>query len=336
MSARPALPFLLCAALAAAIAPGCGWLGGDEAPKKKKGKKKAASEEPAEPQVGADDPTARKPVRAGEGDAGTAEKLDNQVKKLIDAVPGATPAKAAAVLTPHGGVKHSGPTAAEVWARVEVPPVVVILAPNHWNDGERLAVWTEGPWLVPGHALAVDAELTARLRHHMPDLKPDRAAFGHHEVELLLPFLQYKRPDVRLVVVAMRDNEKKHYPQTSVDEITKLGAGLAAFLQELDASGTEHLLLMTTDLSHYVPQAKAQADDTRLMDHIVRYDVEGLYQSVTTDKISICGELPVSVGMDALRRLGRPAMQWHTLGNNLHSSKKPDAVVGYPGAILWR
>lgn len=294
--------------------------------------------EAAEPEVqpGADDPTARPAARAGQWYAGSAKKLDKQIGDLIGATGAKPEGKAFAVLTPHGGVKHSGPTAAEVWARVEAPPVVVVIAPNHFKEGERLAIWTEGPWLVPGHALAVDADLTAKARVHMPQLVPDRAAFSHHEVELQMPYLQYVRPDVRMVLISLRDNEKQHFLGTSKEEIQALGAGLAAFLQQLEAEGVDFTLVITTDLVHYVPVEQSDEQDTKLMQYITTYDVDGLFDYVKADKVSICGELPAAVGMTALKQLGKPPLQWQTRGNNLKQSKKPEAVVGYPGGILWR
>ncbi len=309
-----------------ALVPGDKEAGGQETPKEKKIKG---------PQVGEDIPGARPAGRAGEWYAGDPEKLDAQIEGFIQTSGAKVEGKPRAVLTPHGGVKHSGLMAGEVWARVEVPPVVVVLSPNHFPDGARLAIWTEGPWLVPGHALNVDPELTALARKHMPQLVPDRAAFSHHETEMQMPFLQYKRPDVRLVLITLRDSEKSHFQGTTRAEIDTLGAGLAAFLQELEATGVDHMLLLTTDLAHYVPLAQEQAEDGQLMSYITQYDVDGLYNYVTQEKVSICGEFPAAVAMTALKTLGRPPMQWHKWGNNFHTSKKTDRLVGYPGGILW-
>ena len=86
-----------------------------------------------------------------------------------------------AIITPHAGIKYSGPTAAKVWSRIDVPEVVIIVAPNHYSDGERLAIWPEGSWIIPGHAFKTDSELTMRAWKAMPRLKPSRAAFAHHE-----------------------------------------------------------------------------------------------------------------------------------------------------------
>jgi AmmeMemoRadiSam system protein B len=324
---RHLLPFslLLCTALAACS-------GGSSEEKKEKGKK---AEEKFE-QPGADDPLARKWVRAGEWYAGSPQKLDQQVEKMITEAGVKVEGKPYALLTPHGGIKHSGPTAAQVWGRVEVAPVLVILAPNHFPEGKRLAIWPEGPWLVPGHALATDKALAELARKHMPMLEPDREAFSHHEMEMQMPFVQHKRPDARMVLISIRDNEKRHSAGMSREEVEAMGKGLAAYLRELEATGTDFTFVMTTDLVHYLPEALALEQDTRAMSYITSYDVAGLLDYVQNEKITICGELVMAVGMTALKELGKPPMQWSTRGDNLHSSQKPDKVVGYPGGILWR
>jgi len=44
---------------------------------------------------------------------------------------GPTDRQAVGVIVPHAGYVYSGPTAAAVFARVTIPGLVIILAPNH-------------------------------------------------------------------------------------------------------------------------------------------------------------------------------------------------------------
>lgn len=321
------------AALLGLLALACGDLR-PQSSAKRAAKEVAYAVEPGQPTPpgGLD---ARAPGRAGTWYAGTPTALDAQIDALM-ASTGASPGgQARVLLTPHGGLKYSGRAAAEVWARAEVAPVVIILAPNHFKEGERLAIWTEGPWMVPGHALQVDAALTARARAHMPQLVPDRAAFSHHEMELQMPFLQRKRPDARMVLISIRDSEKHHFPLPAA-EVQRLGEGLAAFLKELEAEGTPTTLVLTTDLVHYVPLAQSDEQDAELMRLITSYDIEGLRRYVTKERVSICGEVPVAVGMTALAALGKPTFDWQSRSNSLHYAQDPESVVGYPGGVIWR
>jgi len=73
----------------------------------------------------------RAPAVSGRFYPGTKRELERAVRELLAAVPQARPAPARAAVVPHAGYLYSGLTAAHVFARLDIPPVVVILAPNH-------------------------------------------------------------------------------------------------------------------------------------------------------------------------------------------------------------
>ena len=286
-------------------------------------------------QPGLDDPTARMWTRAGEWYPDDPDELDREIAGMMRAVE-ASPRSARAILTPHAGLRFSGPMAAEAWARVSVPDRIIILAPNHWMDGVEVALWTDGPWLVPGHALGIDADLTARLQELEPSLERDREAFIHHEVEMNLPFLQYVNPDVEMVVAAWRDNQDWDFRDFTLEEVQAAGLAVAQLIEEAEADGEEVLLLMTTDLVHYVSLEQAEEEDPILMDHITALDVEGLYEAVQEQGLSICGEVPTAIGMEALRALGYSRFDFSKRTTSYDVSGDETRVVGYPAGAVWR
>lgn len=285
-------------------------------------------------QPGWDDPTARRWTRAGQWYPEDPDALDAAVYGLLDEAGGsARPARA--LLSPHAGLSYSGAVAAEAWARVEVPDTVIILSPHHWAEGADAAIWTEGPWLVPGYAIPIDQALTDAVMAKIPDLDSDRAAFDHHEVEMLLPFLSRVNPDVEMVVIGLRDNQDWHFPDFDLARIEEMGAALAEVIAEREAAGEAVLLILTTDLVHYVPREQADQEDPILLDHIARLDAAGLYESVAEQELSICGEVPIAVGMTALRALG--ATELELLAYDTSDSRTGDSssVVGYAsGRVL--
>src|SRR5688572_16157214 len=119
-------------------------------------------------QPGLDDPTARQMTKAGSWYPEDHEELDADVMSLVDAIGASEVRPAFAMLTPHASLKFSGPTAAEAFARVQIPDRVIVLAPDHWGEGAPAAIWNEGPWLVPGHAIAIDQELVAEVWEALP------------------------------------------------------------------------------------------------------------------------------------------------------------------------
>jgi MEMO1 family protein len=295
----------------------------------------APDEEPFE-QPGADDPSAREWTKAGVWYPTDRDELDADVEALLDAIAVDRSKNAIAILTPHAGLTTSGPTAAEAYARTVIGPRVLVLAPDHWGDGAHTAIWPGGPWLVPGHAIAVDDELTARLQEALPDLALDRVPFDNHEEEMQLPFLQWLNPDVTVAWVAIYDNSRSFFEDFDVERIDAWGAALAGVLEAEAAAGRPVLLVTTTDLTHRETLETQEVEDDRLLEYIAALDVEGLHEYVTAEQISICGEIPTAIMMATLRTMGRDSMEIIARGSDFHHSNNPESVIGYPAAAAWQ
>ena len=282
-------------------------------------------------QPGADDPSARPFVKAGSWYPEDPDELDAEVDALLEGVGADAPRTALAVLAPHASLGMSGPTAAQLYARVEIPDRVIVLAPDHWGDGEPVAIWTDGPWLVPGHAIAIDDALVADLREALPELVPDRVAFENHEEEMQLPFLQQLHPEVTLAGIAITDNSRIHFQGFDLERIDAWGRALAQLITDRAAAGERILLLTTTDLSHRETEEDAERIDAEILAFVEALDVEGLHAYVTTQEISMCGEIVTAIMMATLRELGRDSMEVLAQG----SSTPPVDLVGYPAAAAW-
>ena len=286
-------------------------------------------------QPGLDDPTARPWAMAGSWYPEDPDELDDEVDGLLGAIDAGQPRPALAILTPHAGIKSSGPTAAEIFARTELPERIIVLAPDHYGDGARAAIWTDGPWLIPGHAIAVDGDLVAELRGALPDLEPDRVAFEHHEEEMQLPFLQSLRPEAAIAGIALFDSSRNHFEEFDVERIAAWGDALAGVLRANAEAGESVLLLTTTDLTHHETLEVSDEQDPALLSYVEALDVEGLHAYVTGEEISICGEIPTAIMMATLRALGRDSMEIVARGNNFHRTDDAADVVGYPAAAAW-
>src|SRR5439155_21061051 len=88
-------------------------------------------------------------------------------------------------------------------ARLNLPPVVVILAPNHTGVcGARggASLWEAGVFRTPLGDDRVDARFAAALLDASPLVAVDHAAHAReHAVEVEVPFLQMRCADVRIV-----------------------------------------------------------------------------------------------------------------------------------------
>jgi AmmeMemoRadiSam system protein B len=286
-------------------------------------------------QPGADDPTARQMTKLGVWYPEDHQQLDDDVIDLLDAVDAPEVRRARAILTPHASLRFSGPTAAAVYARVEIPDRIILIAPDHWGDGEPAAIWTDGPWLIPGHAIEVDHELVAELQTALPDLVPDRVAFEHHEEEMQLPFLQLLAPEVKIAAIALMDNSRNHFRDFDPERIDEWGTAIAGIIQSHAAAGEHVMLLATTDLVHHVELATADEQDPYMMDRVAALDIDGLYDYVTAGEVTICGEIPTSIMMSVVTKLGGTSIEVLALGNSLHANPDEADIIGYPAAVSW-
>jgi len=261
----------------------------------------------------------RMPAVAGQFYPGTASGLSRALLALTREVKGRSPA--IAVVVPHAGYVYSGAVAGEVFSSVLVPKRAVLFCPNHTGIGEDAAVMSHGGWRMPWGDVPIDEELAARLKSASPLLHEDASAHaGEHSLEVQLPFLHRFRPDVRIVPVALG--------RLSLEECRDLGENVADAIA-LDPE--RPLLVASSDMSHYVPDAVARKKDQLAIDRMLALDPEGLYRTVRTERISMCGVLPATVVLFAARRLGATSARLIRYATSGDVSRDFDQVVGYAG-----
>lgn len=263
----------------------------------------------------------RKPAVAGRFYPGDAARLSDEVADLLRSEASAAPALA--VVAPHAGYLYSGAIAGQAFARVQVPRTAIVLCPNHTGRGERRSLWSSGAWLLPGAELPVDVELAGELRRQA-GLADDQAAHHlEHAVEVQLPFLRARNPEVRTVPICLGGLTRV--------ECLALGERIAEVIA--DRRG-EVLLVASTDFSHYLPADEARALDLLAIDRIRAVDPEGLFDTVQAREISMCGYVPTTVVLAAARALGARSAELVRYGNSGETSGDFDQVVGYGGLTV--
>ena len=268
----------------------------------------------------------RAPAVSGRFYPGTQAQLERAVHELLDAVPASVPAPARAAVVPHAGYPYSGLTAAHVFARVEIPPLVVVLAPNHTGVCRApggVSLWEAGAFRTPLGEAAVDERFGAALLAASPLVGVDHAAHAReHAAEVQVPFLQMRRPDARLVPLVLAWDEWA--------ACRALGEALAALV----ARWTDPVLLLaSSDLNHYEPAAVNERKDRRALEAVAALDGEELLRRCKSERISMCGRAPAATVIAAARALGAAR------GEVVHYSNSgmvtgDDAVVGYGGVVI--
>jgi len=268
----------------------------------------------------------RAPAVSGRFYPGTGAQLERAVRSLLDAVPAAVPAPARAAMVPHAGYSYSGLTAAHVFARLEIPPLVIVLAPNHTGVCHApggASLWEAGAFRTPLGEAAVDERFAAALLAASPLVGVDHAAHAQeHAAEVEVPFLQVRRHDARIVPLILAWDE---WPACRA--LGEALAGLVARWME------PTLLLASSDLNHYEPAAVNERKDRSALEAVAALDGEELLRRCKSERISMCGRAPAATVMAAARALGAAR------GEVVHYSNSgmvtgDDAVVGYGGVVI--
>jgi AmmeMemoRadiSam system protein B len=247
-------------------------------------------------------PTIRDPAVAGSFYPSRPADLEAQVEAMLGPL-ASPPEPLRMILVPHAGYVYSGAIAGVAYRLVAPPPLVVVLAPNHYGVGAKLALPRRGSWRTPLGLLAIDEDATAALASHDPAMSDDwRAHARDHALEVQLPFLQVlaRRRSIeqpRLVTLSCGTHDLR--------ALVAAGEALAAALRDVgrDAPGAA-LIVVSGDMSHYIPAREARALDLPVLEHACAVDPEGFHAEVFGKGVSACGVAPAVVGLAASRALG--------------------------------
>ncbi|MGE5744429.1 MAG: AmmeMemoRadiSam system protein B [Gemmatimonadota bacterium] len=270
----------------------------------------------------------RRPAVAGRFYAATADAVEREVRSLLDPLkPIAHPAAARACIVPHAGYLYSGVTAAHVFARIDLPRLVVILAPNHTglcHAPGGVSLWEDGAFATPLGEVPVAADLAEAVRAACPLVGADHAAHEQeHAVEVELPFLQVRRNDVAIVplVLAWDDWERAR----------ELGEAIARVVR---AWSEPVLLLASSDLNHYESGSVTELKDAQALEAIRALDGAELLRRCRTERISMCGRAPVAATLAAARQLGGTRAEVVDYRHSGWVTGDEARVVGYGGVVI--
>lgn len=220
-------------------------------------------------------------------------------------------------INPHAGVTYSGPVSAHTFAAMAkdgFPETLVIIGPNHHALGPLVAT-TNQEFLMPMGKVKVDLEIVEKIERRVP-VNHDAHSLEHC-IEVQLPFIQYLAPETKIVPIVM------------IDQTYDTAFNLAAILTEA-CKGRDVAYLATTDFSHYVPAETAKEQDMKIIDRILNFDVPGVIDTVTSNKITMCGYGPVMTAMLASGAQSAELLRYATSGDVCEMKD----VVGYASLIM--
>jgi len=266
----------------------------------------------------------RSPVVAGQFYPGSARTLSGQVAGYLGSATGKSAKQTLLAMVPHAGYVYSGGVCGKTLGAANLADVILMLGPNHTGRGKRLAVWPDGVWSVPGCEAPVDAETAAALIKAEPRLVADpEAHLGEHSLEVILPFLCAINPKTRIIPVCVSE----HDPAV----LAAVGASIARTLKELE---TPVSLVVSSDMSHYINHEAAKKLDALALERVLALDPDGLHQTVRERGISMCGVLPMTLGLHIALSLGASSAEITAYATSGETSGDYGQVVGYAGALV--
>jgi AmmeMemoRadiSam system protein B len=231
-----------------------------------------------------------------------------------------------ALISPHAGLRYSGPVAAHGYALLRgcQRRTVVLVGPSHRQAFDGVALWARGAFETPLGLIPVDEALAADLlgadRRLRDDPRPHR---DEHSLEMQLPFLQHLVGQLRIVPLLMG-----HQTREEVDALT--GA-----LGRVLPGRRDVLLVASSDLSHYESAPVANRLDSLVVGDVERFDAEGLMRRLEDHPEHACGGGPIVAVLKASRLLGATdavALRYADSGDAGERDKS--RVVGYLSAAL--
>ena len=273
----------------------------------------------------------RRPVTAGTFFPGTAKDLQavldhfyaQSVKadeKIHD--------DAILVMVPHAGYVYSGATAAKTLRQARLPRRIVLLGPCHQHRGAGLSLWPGNAWLTPLGEAPVDMDFYQRLMNSGAGFAFDAAAHKQeHSLEVIVPFLQARRADIAISPVAVS--------LSSPDGLRRAGEALGGAIRACaEADGERPLMVVSSDMSHYLSQENTEKRDGMALSALSPQDPLTLYKTVVENDITMCGVLPMTLGLFAARELGASEALLLAYATSGAVSGDFERVVGYAGVLV--
>ncbi len=234
---------------------------------------------------------------------------------LADARMDAAACPPKALIVPHAGYVYSGPVAASAYARLSSVAGrirrVVLLGPVHRVPVRGLALPQATAFSTPLGEVPLDTASMAALTA-LPQVTVSAAVHAQeHSLEVHLPFLQTVLREFRLLPLAVGD--------ATPEEV--------AGVLERVWGGEETLVVISSDLSHYLPYDVARRTDDNTVRHI-------LALSADLDHGEACGATPVN---GLLAFAGHHALRAELLDmrNSGDTAGDKSRVVGYAAIAFY-
>lgn len=247
-------------------------------------------------------------------------KLEPFFEDVLRKIEGRATLKAKGAIVPHAGYVYSGTVALTTLGLCEIPHNLILLGPNHTGLGSKVALSGADFWETPFGNVPCSKTLSRALLENCPLVELDDTAHAkEHSLEVELPILAYLNPKIQIVPLCLSFLTKL--------ELKALGEAIGRVLRQHD-DGV--MIVVSSDMSHYVPEVVAKKLDALALEPILHLDAEGLYDTVVANRLTMCGFVPATALLFALKGLNIEARltSYTTSAAVTHDTEE---VVAYAG-----
>ncbi len=222
------------------------------------------------------------------------------------------------IIVPHAGYIYSGHTACSVYKKIKPKKNVIMMGPNHTGQGPVISIDSSDYWKTPLGEVPINKDLRDKIASYGVDIEP-KAHLKEHALEVQIPFLQVYFKTFRIVpiVLGFLDYQK----------IVEFGKFLSQFVDE------DTLILVSSDMSHYISQEEARKKDSFLFDAISNLNSKELYARAIQHNITMCGFIPAAVAIEVLKDKVKKAYAVEYTSSGM-VTKDFNQVVAYLGVIF--
>ncbi|WP_281647624.1 AmmeMemoRadiSam system protein B [Parendozoicomonas sp. Alg238-R29] len=218
------------------------------------------------------------------------------------------------LVVPHAGYIYSGAIAASAYKLLEQYPhpieQVILLGPSHRTPLHGLALPDSSVFHTPLGAIEINTELVEQLLPLSQVQVLEAAHELEHSLEVQLPFLQVCLKNFKLLPLVVGEADS-----IAVSEVLETVWG-----------GSETLIIISTDLSHF-----HSYDEAKVIDQNTVNGIEALDNTLTGEQA--CGCRPLN-GLLTLAREKDLKVETLDIRNSGDTVGNHDRVVGYGAFAL--
>lgn len=268
----------------------------------------------------------RNPVWAGRFYSASPQELSRQIQQWL-AEADYKPQygyQLKSLIVPHAGYMYSGRVAAQAYKQIlgDKFDAVVIIGPSHHFGFRGCSIYRKGGYVSPLGTVSVDQELSGKLSRTTGFGFIPEAHAKEHSIEVQIPFIQQTMPDTKIIPVVMGIPSK--------ELIDKLAKGLMVI-----ASERKLLVIISTDMSHYLSKEEANKKDKHTIDLIVSRDIKGLETMILNRENVLCGGAGVVTSLQYAMDLGEALVDFLYYDDSSSAGGPESQVVGYMSAAVY-